>query len=65
MYNNHFAVHLKLTQHCKSTLLQYKMKILKRFKLEYDISFAENSVNIINNRWKSRADVSRSIRRIL
>ena len=26
MYNNHFAVHLKLTQHCKSTILQLKKK---------------------------------------
>ena len=24
---NHFAVHLKRTQHCKSTTLQYKIKI--------------------------------------
>ena len=24
---NHFVVHLKLTQHCKSTILQYKIKI--------------------------------------
>ena len=24
---NHLAVHLKLTQHCKSTILQYKIKI--------------------------------------
>ena len=24
---NHFVVHLKLTQHCKSTMLQYKIKI--------------------------------------
>ena len=24
---NHFAVHLKLTQHCKSNILQYKIKI--------------------------------------
>ena len=24
---NYFAVHLKLTQHCKSTILQYKIKI--------------------------------------
>ena len=24
---NHYAVHLKLTQHCKSTILQYKIKI--------------------------------------
>ena len=23
---NHFAIHLKLTQHCKSTILQYKIK---------------------------------------
>lgn len=24
---NHFAVHLKLIQHCKSTLVKYKIKI--------------------------------------
>ena len=30
MYNNHFAVHLKLTQHCKSIILQYKIKIKKK-----------------------------------
>ena len=24
---NHFAVHLKLTQHCKSNIPQYKIKI--------------------------------------
>ena len=24
VYNNHFAVHLKITQHCKSTILQFK-----------------------------------------
>ena len=27
---NHFAVHLKLTQHCKSALLQYKIKFKKK-----------------------------------
>ena len=27
VYLNHFAVYLKLTQHCKSTTLQYKIKI--------------------------------------
>ena len=36
----HFAVHLKLTQHCKSTILQYKIKIKKKnnlkIKLPYD-----------------------------
>ena len=26
MYMNHFAVHHKLTQHCKSTILQFKKK---------------------------------------
>ena len=26
---NHFAVHLKLAQHCKSTILQFKKKTLK------------------------------------
>ena len=29
IYMNHFAVYLKLTQHCKSTVLQYKIKIKK------------------------------------
>ena len=27
VYLNHFAIHLKLTQHCKSTRIQYKIKI--------------------------------------
>ena len=27
---NHFAAHLELTQHCKSTVLQYKIKIKKK-----------------------------------
>ena len=26
IYMNHFAVHQKLTQHCKSTILQFKKK---------------------------------------
>ena len=29
MYTNHFAVQQKLTQHCKSTILQYKGQIVK------------------------------------
>ena len=29
---NHFAVHLTLTQHCKSTTLQYKIKIKLKIK---------------------------------
>ena len=31
---NHFAVHLKLTQHCKSTILQYKIKIKRKSNFE-------------------------------
>ena len=31
---NHFAVHLELTRHCKSTILQYKIKINKRKIME-------------------------------
>ena len=27
VYLNHFAVYLKLTQHCKSTIPQYKIKV--------------------------------------
>ena len=30
VYLNHFAVQLKLTQHCKSTILQHEIKILKK-----------------------------------
>ena len=30
VYLNHFAVHLKLKQHCKSTILQYKIKLKKK-----------------------------------
>ena len=29
VYNSHFSVHLKLTQHCISTTVQYKTKIFK------------------------------------
>ena len=29
---NHFAVHLKLTQHCKSTIFHYQIKIKKKKK---------------------------------
>ena len=28
---NHFAAYLKLTQHCKSTTFQYKLKTMKNF----------------------------------
>ena len=28
---NHFAVHLKLTQHCKSTILQFFFKLINLF----------------------------------
>ena len=31
MYLSHFAVHLKLTQHCKLTILQFK-KLKKKKK---------------------------------
>ena len=30
VYLNHFAVHLKLTQHGKSVIPQYKIKIKKK-----------------------------------
>ena len=35
---NHFAGHLKLTQHCKSTMLQFKIKI-KLKNRNYSVSF--------------------------
>ena len=30
MFINHFAVHQKITQHCKSTILQKKKKTVRR-----------------------------------
>ena len=33
---NHFAVHLKLTQHCKSAILQKKKKAKKKKKNELE-----------------------------
>ena len=30
VHNNYFAVHLTLTQHCISTILQFKIKVFKR-----------------------------------
>ena len=38
VYLNHFAIHLKLTQHCKSAILQYKIKV--KFKKEKKINKA-------------------------
>ena len=35
MYNNHFAVNLKLTQYYTSTLLQYKIKKKIKVALNY------------------------------
>ena len=37
--NNHKKIHLKLTQHCKSTILQYKIKIKlkKLFTRSYSV----------------------------
>ena len=35
MYLNHFAVHLKLTQYCKSTIAQFKKTKLKFKKRNY------------------------------
>ena len=28
MYNNHLAVHLRLTQYCKSALLEFKKSVM-------------------------------------
>ena len=35
IYLNHFAVHLKLMQHCKSTILQLKKKNKKKKRKKY------------------------------
>ena len=34
---NHFAVDLKLTQHCKSSLLQYKIKVKRKWLSKYKL----------------------------
>ena len=40
VYLNHFSVHQKLTQHCKSTALQWKKKKQEHFNLmlQHDIA---------------------------
>ena len=43
---NHF-VHHKLTQHCKSTTLQYKIKLLKMCTLIYTVM----QIQTINFPW--------------
>ena len=32
---NHFAVYLKLTQHCKSTIIQYKIELFNFLNNDY------------------------------
>ena len=32
---NHFAVYLKVTHHCKSTILQHKIKIKLKNRISY------------------------------
>ena len=39
---NHFAVHLKLTQHCKSTIFQYKIKT-KKNKMKINVCFSSQT----------------------
>ena len=54
MCNNRFAVHLKVTQHCKSTILQYKIKIKlkkKRLQTEHSEFFRLARVNILLCFW--------------
>ena len=42
---NHFAVHWKLTQHCKSSILQYKIKIKLNLKKKNPDSGLESWVS--------------------
>ena len=42
-----FAVPLKLTQHCKSTILQYKIKIVKKRERE-KLAGIRNNVGLIS-----------------
>ena len=54
MYNlTHFAVHLKLTQHCKSTLLPYKIQILISLESECHLSEEQRAA------WRTPDDISR------
>ena len=47
VYMNHFAVHLKLTQHCKSTIIQLK----KKFKNQRNQM--ESKFGLWNTLWRS------------
>ena len=42
---NHFAVHLKLTQHCKSTILQYKIKSFRNPMTLLSLLFGSRTLN--------------------
>ena len=39
VYNNHSVVHLKLTQFCKSTILQLKKREKRNCEYQYEIYF--------------------------
>ena len=65
---NHFAVHLKLSQHCKSAILQYKIKIKLKKKSYQNLDiqlFVENEKSWPhgevtprdNNWWQQRVEL--------
>ena len=49
MYLNHFAVNLKLTQHCKSTTFQ-----LKNFKSYKRVAVSQSSTK---EKWKGKGQI--------
>ena len=54
---DHFAIHLKLTQHCKSTMLQFKKKWAQLKSGELQFSYI-----VINQTLYSRLPVLHSAR---
>ena len=43
VYLNYFSVHRKLTQHCKSTILQYE---IKRYRVKHFLHWFKDSETV-------------------
>ena len=46
VYLNHFALHQKLTEHCKSIILQFLTKLLIQYDVNYIINKKKKTKNL-------------------
>ena len=50
---HHFAVYLKLTQHCKSTIFQFKKDLpLQNFFFFKPLSISSQHITVLNKEWR-------------